>query len=78
MTNCVAAPSGANSCYASDPSTMIRSGIAGSALSFTSTPSSLDPGPNLLVTNGGWVIDIDPDSMTPTQLVAGAAADSAD
>jgi hypothetical protein len=80
VTNCAPAtvvPQG--SCLPSGESVFVRSGIAGSGSSFTSTPSSLTTGtPSLLVASGGSVIDVGLGTSAPVTLLQGGAADSAD
>jgi hypothetical protein len=77
VTNCVVTPVG-SSCFASDPNIRIRDGIVGTDPDFTSNPALLDPGPNLLVTEGSSLVEVDLDSLNKTQLVTGGAAESAD
>ena len=50
VSNCAA--SGSQSCFGSGESSVIRTAITGTRASFTSTPASSDPAPNLLVQTG--------------------------
>jgi len=80
VTNCDPATVVAQgSCLSSGESVVVRSGIAGSGSSFTSTPSSSTTGtPSLLVASGGSVIDVGLGTSAPVTLLQGGAADSAD
>ena len=90
VSSCDDAPVGDLSCLASGYGSVVRGGIAGSGTSFTSTPSSPtdDDGPNLLVSGGGQIGDLDlgDPNAAPVQFLAGCpslpascgSADSAD
>ena len=79
VSNC--SSSGVSSCLSSGESCVVRTGIAGSGQSFTSTPSSpMDDGPNLLVVGGGWIGDVDLDDFeaAPVWFREGGGVESAD
>ena len=75
---------GPQSCFASGQITLIRSGIDGGHVDFTSMPAAGDPAPNLLVSKGNFrdlsdlTSEVDLDSMTVTPLLQGVYPDSAD
>jgi hypothetical protein len=74
VTNCLG--SGVTSCLSSGEGSVIRTGIPRSSAAFMYPPVG---GPKLLTMGGGWISEVDLDSLTITTLVEGAGGvDSAD
>jgi hypothetical protein len=81
VTNCAVAAVD-ESCLGFSEISVVKTGIAGAASSFTSTPSSPTDGslPNLLLLSGGGIFDFDLDGVAavPIRLLDGGGGESAD